>query len=268
MTGLKSFDRVAEVYDATRGVPPEAERAIAEGIVAALGDAQKLLEVGIGTGRIAVPLAKRGVRVTGIDLSSKMLGVLRGKRNDIDVTLAEAGRPPFRAGAFDAALFVHILHLVPDAEATVRAALGVVRTGGVLINGGDDPSQSIRDAADRIVREVVHERTGVAMRGWKPYDESASAFERVLTDAGASLERVTIARWTGGANPRRILDRLARKDYSSSWQIPDGELAGVIDAVRPKLAALFGGEDREVAYPRSFSITVARLRALAPGGGA
>jgi SAM-dependent methyltransferase len=208
---------------------------------------------------MAAPLAERGLRVTGIDISAAMLAVLRGKRSDIDVALAEGSRPPFRPHVFDAALFVHILHLVPDAEATVRAALSLLREDGVLINGGDDPSRSIRDAADRVVREVVHERTGVQMRGWKPYDESAAVFERVLGDARASLERVTVARWTGSANPRRIVERLARKDYSSSWLIPDGELAGVVDAVRPRLAALFGGADIEVEYPRSFSITVARL---------
>jgi ubiquinone/menaquinone biosynthesis C-methylase UbiE len=260
VTELKSFDRVAEVYDATRGVPPEAERAIAEGIVAALRDAQKLLEVGIGTGRIAVPLAERGVRVTGIDLSSRMLGVLRGKRDDIDVALAEAGRPPFRAGAFDAALFVHILHLVPDAEAAVRAALGVVRPGGVMISGGDDPGETIRDEADRIIREVVHDATGIEMRGWKPYDEGRAAFERVLAEAGASLEHVTIARWTGHTSAKRMVDRLARRDYSSAWLIPDEALAGIVDAVRPRIEALYGGRDVEVAYPRSFSVTVARLK--------
>ncbi len=172
MAELKSFDRVAHVYDQTRGLPPEAERAIADGIAAALGDAKNLLEVGIGTGRMAAPLAARGVHVTGIDISAAMLAVLRGKRTDIDVILAEGARPPFRAGSFDAALFVHILHLVPDAQATVRAALRVVRPGGLLVSGADDWSrEGVRDQADRIIREAVNEATGVEMSGWSvdPY---------------------------------------------------------------------------------------------------
>src|ERR1700736_3898039 len=37
------------------------------------------LELGIGTGRIALPLAKRGVRVQGIDLSAAMVAKLRAK---------------------------------------------------------------------------------------------------------------------------------------------------------------------------------------------
>src|SRR6185295_11063968 len=128
MPELKSFDRVAEVYDETRGLPPEAEAAIGAGIARELRDvaaAPRLLEVGIGTGRIAVPLAAEGVRITGIDISPKMLARLREKRGDIDVMLAEASRPPLRARSFDAALFVHILHLVPDAEATLRATMAL-----------------------------------------------------------------------------------------------------------------------------------------------
>ena len=37
------------------------------------------LELGIGTGRIALPLAKRGIRVNGIDLSEAMVARLRSK---------------------------------------------------------------------------------------------------------------------------------------------------------------------------------------------
>jgi len=138
---LKSFDRVAHCYDDTRGIPPEAARAIGDAIAAMARDVSpspRLLEVGIGTGRIAVPLAEAGVRVTGIDISPNMLAVLREKRRDIDVLLAEAARPPLRDAAFDAALFVHILHLVPDAEATLRATVRLV-----------DPAASSSSASTR-----------------------------------------------------------------------------------------------------------------------
>jgi SAM-dependent methyltransferase len=49
------------------------------------------LELGIGTGRIALPLAGRGVRVCGIDLSGAMVARLRAKAgaDDIDVTIGD-----------------------------------------------------------------------------------------------------------------------------------------------------------------------------------
>jgi SAM-dependent methyltransferase len=47
------------------------------------------LELAIGTGRIAVPLAARGVRVAGIDLSPDMVALLRAKTSEIPVTLGD-----------------------------------------------------------------------------------------------------------------------------------------------------------------------------------
>src|SRR5688572_26032574 len=49
------------------------------------------LELGIGTGRIALPLARRGVRVHGIDLSAAMVARLRAKpgAEEIEVTIGD-----------------------------------------------------------------------------------------------------------------------------------------------------------------------------------
>jgi SAM-dependent methyltransferase len=47
------------------------------------------LELAIGTGRIAVPLAARGVRVTGIDLSPDMVAQLRKKTTEIPVAIGD-----------------------------------------------------------------------------------------------------------------------------------------------------------------------------------
>ena len=59
--------------------------------LAALAGQGPALELGVGTGRIALPLAKRGVRVHGIDLSEAMIARLRGKPggNEISVTVGD-----------------------------------------------------------------------------------------------------------------------------------------------------------------------------------
>ena len=197
MTGeLKSFDRVADVYDATRAMPDDVAASVADAIAAILrqaGETPRVIEVGIGTGRMAVPLAERGVRMTGIDIAPAMLARLLAKRRDIGVMLAEASRPPLRSGAFDASLFVHILHLVPDAEATVRATLTLVRNGGIAIAGGDDHRNSIRDEADTIIQSTVRELSGVEMGGWQPYAHGQQTFERVAREVGATVETKQLA---------------------------------------------------------------------------
>jgi len=259
---LKSFDRVAHVYDQTRGLPPDAERAVADGIAAKLREVAphpRLLEVGIGTGRIAVPLAERGVRVAGVDISRAMLAVLRGKRTDIDLAFAEAAHLPFRNASFDGALFVHILHLVPDADATVRATLPLVRPGGFVILGGDDREESIRERAQSIIQQITREIAGIDLGGWKPYESTHERALEVLAEAGAAIERLTLARWLSSTTAKRMSERLAARDFSSSWRIPDDSLAAIVAEARIRLAALFGDFERPVEFERSFSIVAARL---------
>ena len=58
-------------------------------VLAALAGAGSALELAVGTGRIAVPLAERGVPVVGIDLSDAMVARLLAKRDDIPVTIGD-----------------------------------------------------------------------------------------------------------------------------------------------------------------------------------
>jgi SAM-dependent methyltransferase len=73
-------ERVAERYDKTSAdmFDPAKVEPIVE-FLAELASDGSALELGIGTGRIALPLAQRGIRVHGIDLSEAMVARLRAK---------------------------------------------------------------------------------------------------------------------------------------------------------------------------------------------
>jgi len=83
---------VAERYDATIGDwgDPEVVAHTVDFLVELARDGAAL-ELGIGTGRIALPLAARGVRVHGIDLSPDMVAQLRAKPggDEIPVTIGD-----------------------------------------------------------------------------------------------------------------------------------------------------------------------------------
>src|SRR5690349_13692902 len=76
-----SFDPIASVYDATRGYPAVVAQTIALGIEKAAHATPQstFLEVGVGTGRIAFPLATLGHTYTGVDISAKMVELLEDK---------------------------------------------------------------------------------------------------------------------------------------------------------------------------------------------
>ena len=85
-------ERIAKSYEAKW--PELFEPAVVDPAVRFLADlvgTGAALELGIGTGRIAIPLSRRGVRVHGIDLSPDMVAELRTKpgTDDIGVTIGD-----------------------------------------------------------------------------------------------------------------------------------------------------------------------------------
>jgi SAM-dependent methyltransferase len=85
-------ERIAPLYDTTAAhmYAPE----VLDPAVDFLADAARggaALEFAIGTGRVAIPLAQRGLRVSGIELSPAMVEQLRAKREShgIDVTIGD-----------------------------------------------------------------------------------------------------------------------------------------------------------------------------------
>lgn len=90
-------DRFADVYDEWYGEVTDADATadvvsgLARASVAADGHRTgRVLELGVGTGRLALPLADRGVEVVGVDSSAAMLGLLRAKPGSERIELHEA----------------------------------------------------------------------------------------------------------------------------------------------------------------------------------
>jgi SAM-dependent methyltransferase len=72
-------ERIAATYDSADGMFDPALVDTVADVLAGLAGGGRALELGIGTGRIALPLARRGVPVHGIDLSRAMVARLRAK---------------------------------------------------------------------------------------------------------------------------------------------------------------------------------------------
>jgi SAM-dependent methyltransferase len=84
-------ERVAASYDDSDGVFDPAVVDATADVLAGLAGQGRALELGIGTGRIALPLARRGVPVHGIDMSRAMVARLRAKpgADAIGVTIGD-----------------------------------------------------------------------------------------------------------------------------------------------------------------------------------
>jgi SAM-dependent methyltransferase len=132
-------ERVAARYDDSEAELFEAEAIdpVVEVLVELAGSG-RALELGIGTGRIALPLARRGVSVHGIDLSKTMVARLRAKRDgeDIGVTIGDFATTTVD-GSFSLAYLVFntIMNLTTQAAqvACFRNAAAHLEPGGCFV---------------------------------------------------------------------------------------------------------------------------------------
>ncbi|EQD76533.1 Methyltransferase type 11 domain protein, partial [mine drainage metagenome] len=85
------FDDIAEFYDETREKITVEE---IDSIINQLSGLNSVIEIGVGTGRMALPLQERGYDITGIDISLKMLEKAK-KRGVKHLVIGNAKKLPF-----------------------------------------------------------------------------------------------------------------------------------------------------------------------------
>lgn len=144
------WDISSETYDDKEGhgIHSETERKAWKALFKSLLPSGKLevLDVGCGTCEIGLLFAEMGHRVTGLDLSDKMLAKAREKTSkkmyDITFKKGDAEDPPFEAGTFDVVVTRHLLWTLPYPDTAVKNWKKVLKKEGVLIvidglyNGG------------------------------------------------------------------------------------------------------------------------------------
>jgi arsenite methyltransferase len=136
-TDAAFWDGIAEKYAAKPVDDPDAfERKIAHTRGLLRPDAV-VLEVGSGTGSLALRLADACDHIHGLDLSAEMVRIARAK-----ASAAQASNVAFHVGPFDASFTeldpasvdvlcaFSVLHLVPDLDAALARAFTLTRPGG------------------------------------------------------------------------------------------------------------------------------------------
>ncbi len=121
------FDRIADVYDETRrSLNEETVKGIEHMLTKHV--CHSILEIGVGTGRVALPLIRSGYEVTGMDISRRMMEKASAKGMK-SLLLADGRRAPFRRKSFDATLMAHVFHLLDNPLSVMREAATVSRVG-------------------------------------------------------------------------------------------------------------------------------------------
>lgn len=260
-----SFDRVSDIYDATRGLPPNVSEQVTNcilNLVCATPDTT-FFEPGIGTGRIAIPIVQRGYSYTGADISEKMLDELRRKLQGVPhrfaLVNADATALPFGDDSFDVALTVHLLHLIPAWRQAIAQIRRVLKPEGIYLyshgrmNSKTDVTQGQIDFEQRW--QTILAECGHAV---KHYGATEEEVLEALSEQGATLETVVAAQWQVELTVGKLLNQYENKIYSSCWQVPDDIFSRAILDLREWCQQHYDSLDYDLSHEAKFKLVVVR----------
>jgi SAM-dependent methyltransferase len=201
---MSVYDPIARLYDPW-------SRSVVEDVPFYVAEARRhggpVVELAVGTGRIAVPIASDGIRVIGIDSSPGMLEVARERAElsgvELDLRLGDLRDPPVEEQVpLVICPFRSFLHLHTDADR--RKALRAVR--GLLVPGGHfvfDVFAPSREDIDATNHKWFEREPGIWERA--DWDEDAQTLTLSVrdkdTESTLKLAWLDVDRW------RALLER-------------------------------------------------------------
>ena len=237
MGGSLSFDRAAEIYDRTR-VTDDRSLVDAIDLLDRVVPAGPTLEIGAGTGALALPLSARGRPVVGVDISTPMLAKLRAKDPDrrVQVAVADATSLPFAGASFTGAYCRWVLHLIAGWSEAVRELCRVVRPGASIVVEPGGYSGEWRTVWLRFVEELGEpaEPLGLDVRG------GYADLDEVFASCGATYRGLERTPASVDSSLARFFAEASVKSYSWTWRVPDAALQHAIEVVRAWAVERYG----------------------------
>ena len=244
-----SFDRAADFYDATREAPPDQLAASIATLNRHLPEGEPILEIGIGTGRMAIPFAATGRTLYGIDISARMLDKLKEKSTSIPLARADATRLPFGEATFGGAYTMWVLHLVEDWREALREAARVIRAKGSLLVtiGGLGQGFGTGPWADILAdfKEVTGIERNLGATTLEEIDEFMTQQGWPGRDAGTFTHEIEVP-------PAEMLRRLRENIFSFTWPLSEEKRLSAADEVERRARDRF--EDLGKPLPNGFPV--------------
>ena len=186
------------------------------------------MEIGVGTGQIALALHASGVPMAGVDISLPMLEKLRQKargRSPFPLAGADGTALPFRADAFGGVVMRHVLHLIPAYDRVADEAIRMVQPGGVVLVSAGWHSP-VSDEIERLFEEWGGHRHA----GLPPRD--TDGLDRLFEGRGALARELASIPSPGVETTRQFIASVERNQYSWTWRLSDEERRRAIGALR------------------------------------
>jgi SAM-dependent methyltransferase len=214
-------DRIADVYDEWYGDAGFLEKEASVELLAELAGDGPVLELAIGTGRLALPLAERGLEVHGVDASAAMVAKLREKPGGADIPVAMGDFADVPVEGVFSLVFVafNTLFALPSQEAQVRCfanAAAHLAEGGVFVVEAFVPDLARFDRNQRFqTNSVSATEVNLDASRHDPLGQRVDSVHVVLTEAGTRLYPVNL-RYAFPAE-LDLMARLAELELKHRW---------------------------------------------------
>jgi SAM-dependent methyltransferase len=215
------FDSEARRYDAAydaAGLKGRGLRERMEVTLDLLGDRPgRVLDAGMGPGRLIVELDRRGWAVTGADGSEEMVAIARARlpaaRDRLQQAMLE--RLPFPDGCFDAVVATGVVEYVEPPQRAVSEISRVLAPGGLAVISIPNRYEPHTAWRHEVLYPSLRLAKRVGLRARAPYRRrrppSRRRFERLLAEASLEVERVAyVGRFALIAPLEPLFPRLVR----------------------------------------------------------
>jgi phosphatidylethanolamine/phosphatidyl-N-methylethanolamine N-methyltransferase len=165
---LGFWERMAPNYDRHVRRLGKSQEEVIQRLGEWAGKAQRILDVGTGTGNIALALAKMVPAVDAVDPSALMLEVARSKAQAMNVenvrfALGGAYDLGFSDNTFDAVILSHVLHIIERPDLALAEAKRVLKKGGLIIaptycHGQNILARSLSFLSRKVLKQPVYHR--------------------------------------------------------------------------------------------------------------
>ena len=258
-----SFDGLVKFYDETRVFDADCFTAALSFLVGKFPPQKfsSVLEPGIGTGRIAIPLAQRGYQVVGVDISEEMLAMLKTRLTDLNLSLpisfqeADVTSLPLASATFDAVVTTHLFYFIRNWKEAIAEILRVVRDGGptILIHTG--MGMEIPLLNQRYKELCAEQGCPINSVGIKSTREVVDYCEHI----GCRVEQVRNRwQWTAHIRLKDALGYMKARAYSFTTFAPNTVHSVAIERLACELQQQYEDLSTEIEVPNQIYIVVVR----------
>jgi SAM-dependent methyltransferase len=216
-SGSISFDDAAGFYDKTRALSPDAAERVTDLLMSELDGRHRVLEIGVGTGRIALPLVAKGVSMVGVDLARNMLVRLidnAGGTAPFPLVQADATLLPLADRSFDAAVVSWVLHLIGAWREVLAELVRTVGSGVIVIDVGGEKESITSDLTWRF-KDVA------GVTDWPRGVADPDEVDRELTGLGAKARHLDPVLEVVDSTLEHHIGLLERGIYSVTWGLDE-----------------------------------------------